>query len=123
MIGAHAAILVFDVMNTVSFDLVGSWAKEAMDKGEKDIILVVAANKCDLKTEKPAELVDEKQIEDFAKSIDASLFYTSAKTGENVNALFTTLAKQIIRCFAARMGRARAVSFGEPPNLPDGGCC
>lgn len=53
--------------------------------------LFLACNKMDKSVK-----LDKQAVEEYARSIHARVFYTSAKTGENVDALFTELATSII---------------------------
>ena len=53
--------------------------------------LLLACNKMDKSVR-----LDKQAVEEYARSIHARVFYTSAKTGENVDALFTELATSII---------------------------
>jgi len=134
--GAHAAILVFDATTPTSLELVDSWAAELADHGNEDIVMVVAANKCDLMAEKePGSCVDQKAADEFAKSISASLFYTSAKTGDGIGKLFKFLSEELVRAHDTRQAKGRGglsgSNSGRTPNLlldapPEGSsssCC
>ncbi len=45
---AAAAIIVYDITNEASFDVLQEWIKELNRLGPEDIVLAIAANKCDL---------------------------------------------------------------------------
>jgi len=45
---AAAAIVVYDITNEASFDVLQDWIKELNRLGPEDIVLAIAANKCDL---------------------------------------------------------------------------
>ena len=53
------------------------------------IKIVICANKIDREREK---VVDTTQAEQYARSVGADHFYTSAKSGKGVNDVFTTMA-------------------------------
>ena len=55
------------------------------------VTLLLACNKMDKNAG-----IDKRSIEDYARSIRARVFYTSAKTGEGIDALFTEMATSII---------------------------
>lgn len=83
-------ILMFDITNEKSFnDLETVWMKLVRDGIYPNVIpsdkyLVVVGNKCDLELQREVMTSDGKE---FAETIGASFVETSAKTGENVDAL------------------------------------
>ena len=91
--GAHAAILVFDVTSVNSFVTMKGWVSELIDNlsPTDDIVLSIACNKSDRKKDRK---VSTEMIIDFARSVGAMVFETSAKTGGGVDELFkkTTIA-------------------------------
>ena len=89
---ANAAILVYDITNKNSFDqLQNYWVGQLKDSAPKNIIIAIAANKCDL-FEK--EVVDEKEARDYAKNIGAIFSSTSAKNTVGINDLFIEISKK-----------------------------
>ena len=89
MKGAFGAILVYDCTNKNSFNHVFDWAEECR-KFCGDIPLILAGNKIDLTNKK---VVSAEEGAKLAKEIKAEFFETSAKTGENINKIFTYLVK------------------------------
>lgn len=89
---ARVAILVFDVTNEQTFDRLESWRRDLQSHAPDDICLAVCANKIDL----PHHAVDMQEAESYAKGIGASFHTTSAKTGEGIQELFTTVCKRVI---------------------------
>lgn len=55
----------------------------------KGIVLTIAGNKADLETQR---VVNNAEVEKYAKQHNASHFLVSAKNGMNVNELFADLA-------------------------------
>jgi len=89
---ANAAILVYDITNKNSFEqLQNYWIEQVKESSPKNIIIAIAANKCDL-FEK--EVVDEKTARDYAKSIGAIFSSTSAKNTAGINDLFIEISKK-----------------------------
>ena len=97
--GAHAVILVYDVCDEPSFHLVISWLcrVQKMSKQRalhRDMpIVAIVGNKIDLEIEGKREVPLESGQE-FAIRHSLIFFEASAKTGENVQELFTTLAER-----------------------------
>ncbi|KAL5006040.1 hypothetical protein ScPMuIL_017198 [Solemya velum] len=93
--GAQAAIVVYDITSTHSFEQAHSWVKELQKETGPDVIIALAGNKVDMAAETRAVMKEE--AEKYA--MEHGLFHleTSAKTGYNVQNLFQTLAQEIIR--------------------------
>jgi len=92
-LGAAGALLVYDVTRKSTLENLENWRSE-MERNSGDAsAVVVVGNKCDLK-----DLREVKTAEgvDYAKSIDAPFFETSAKEGNNVEKAFEALARVII---------------------------
>lgn len=106
---SEAAIIVFDLTSKHSFEKAKEWLerlkKERPDPG---MPIVLAGNKVDvyenfLKKQKELEaagnnfeldvdMVDENEIAKFVSEKKLKYFKTSAKTGQNIDTLFKTLA-------------------------------
>ena len=91
------------------------------------VTLLLACNKMDKNSG-----IDKRPIEDYARSIHARVFYTSAKTGEGVDSLFTEMATSIIsrKRSDAASAASYASSFSNPsvsateaPVEEKKGCC
>jgi len=90
--GAHGVILVYDISNRNSFNHVSEWHQQAGLHTE-DCIFVLVGNKMDL--EKKRE-IRQAESEALAREKDMAFLETSAKTSENVEEMFETLARKII---------------------------
>ena len=88
--GTNGVILVFDLTNRESFDLLDSWMDELKNNNKMDISKVLIGNKADLadKIEVPKE-----EIENFTKKVNCEYFECSAKTGQNVSEALDEIAK------------------------------
>lgn len=114
--GAHAAVLVFDVTSSESLDKVQGWVEELQQHANEDITMVVAANKSDLRVP-GTTCVPQAQAESYGKSINASVFETSAKTGKGIEDLFQHVASTLLKNHLAKLQKEAAAS--RP--LPAGG--
>lgn len=92
---AQAAILVFDVTRPQSLEDAHEWLTELRDHGKSDCLVIGAANKVDLFDKR---VVSKKEVEDFKFQNGIEKMYeTSAKTGENIQEIFTETARLLIR--------------------------
>ena len=89
--GAKAAVVVYDITNEDTFKGAKSWVKELKTKTTNCIVLLVG-NKVDLIENRK---VDIDMVDDFAKNHGLIYIETSAKTGENVDEIFKTIAKNL----------------------------
>ena len=120
--GAKAAVCVFDVTNEESFQRVMIWLRDLKAHADPNIVVCLAGNKCDKK-----EAFDLGKCDTLAKSIGASFVKTSARTGENVDALFDTLSKKICDVYRPKKNTKEedVVKLGEATSnsKKKGGCC
>jgi small GTP-binding protein len=89
---ANAGIVVLDLTNSNSFAKAKTWVNELRDARGNAISIVVVGNKCDLAS---ARAVSLESIAGFALTIGAQSFETSAKSGQNIELLFTSLVKTL----------------------------
>jgi Ras-related protein Rab-5C len=88
---ANVAILVFDLTRAESFESLSSWLGDLSNQHEGEIKLFLAGNKLDLAKEREVSLEDAQK---FVQSHGiVGYFETSAKTGEGIAQLFTSVAE------------------------------
>lgn len=75
-----------------TFDTAKQWVKELRSFAGEHTRIVLAGNKSDL----PSYAVTEGDIKEFAESVKAEVFHTSAKTGDGVEGMFLWLARGTI---------------------------
>eukprot|EP01097_Dermamoeba_algensis_P009365 TRINITY_DN6592_c0_g1_i1.p1 TRINITY_DN6592_c0_g1~~TRINITY_DN6592_c0_g1_i1.p1 ORF type:complete len:132 (+),score=35.75 TRINITY_DN6592_c0_g1_i1:104-499(+) len=122
---AMIAILVFDLTVVESFVSLKVWYNE-LKKHEPDILVVIAGNKSDLKAERK---VSQEEICDFADSISALHFETSAKDSTGVEEMFAEIVGRLVSEKLEKKGQNKP-SFpssldvkSTQPSKPEGGCC
>jgi len=84
---------VYDITDGESFVKVRKWVKELRKIVGVDISICIAGNKVDLERNRQ---VNEKEVLEYAKSVNASHFYTSAKTNVGLEECFQALANKMI---------------------------
>ena len=90
---AKIALLVYDITKQESYDNLKNWYNEFKNKNYSVEFIGVIANKSDLYEE---SVIDKEEGENYAKSIDATFYETSAMDYESVSAAFEGLTKKYV---------------------------
>lgn len=93
--GALGAMLVYDVTKQATFDNIPRWLRELRDHANRDIVLVLVGNKCDLVNSTTEREVQEEQARELAEEYNLPFMETSAKSGIRVEEAFVTIMKTI----------------------------
>mmetsp|Transcript_26120 Transcript_26120/g.104503 ORF Transcript_26120/g.104503 Transcript_26120/m.104503 type:complete len:189 (-) Transcript_26120:698-1264(-) len=116
--GATAAIIVFDAKKDGAWDNVKTWYQDLLSFAEPGVVIGVAANKTDLPH--PATF-DVNACKAKCVEWGASLHFTSAVTGEGVDQLFLSVAKQAA---GRALTRQDVVALAQAPLASKTvGCC
>ncbi|CDK27451.1 unnamed protein product [Kuraishia capsulata CBS 1993] len=91
--GAMGIIIVYDVGDENSFNSVKKWYQTVNQHANDDAQLILVGNKCD---DDSARQVSKKQGELVAQELGVPFLEASAKTNENVDAVFFQLAQLIL---------------------------
>ena len=87
--GTEGCLAVCDSTNVETMEALDEWVA-SLHKIAKDAQLIILANKSDLSE---SQVVDKEKLETFASRYNAPCFFTSAKTGDNVEKAFYELGK------------------------------
>ncbi|XP_067143017.1 uncharacterized protein [Centruroides vittatus] len=90
---ANAAFLVFDVTNYESFTIMKTWVEELQRNVEEPVTMCILGNKIDLELKRT---VDKKEASQYAISIGALYFETSAITFEGIEDAFIHIAEELV---------------------------
>jgi small GTP-binding protein len=116
---AHLILLVTSISDAISFDSVPDRVKHITEASETPSPIVLVVNKMDLidKAVKTAEEIHSQ----FENESFRSIFFVSALTGENVEALFQFAVQEAAQ-FAARIIAPQELKVDEAPQK-EGSCC
>lgn len=90
--GAMGIMLVYDITSEKSFDNIRNWIRNIEEHAATDVQRMVLGNKCDMEDKRQ---VQKDQGEQLAKEYNIKFMETSAKTAQNVEESFITLARDI----------------------------
>jgi Ras-related protein Rab-5C len=77
-------------------DKAKAWVKELQRQANENIIIALAGNKLDLVNDSPDKrAISTADAQQYANEAGLLFFETSAKTAENVQELFTQIAKKL----------------------------
>ena len=86
------ALVVYDITNRQSFENVNAWIEDCKSQSPSTILMALVGNKIDLDS---SRAVSTEEGEDFANMNGMPFFETSAKSGENIDSIFTNTATEI----------------------------
>jgi Ras-related protein Rab-2A len=91
--GAHCVFLTYDITRDDTFIDIVDWLKEVKQHSNPDIMLYLIGNQADNEEDRQVSQERAQQFLELHK-LDA-FFETSAKTGQNVEDVFSIAAKQL----------------------------
>lgn len=92
--GAKAAVIVYDITNKLSFSNIDKWIGDIKANADKNIILLICGNKCDLGDKRVIGL--DEALEKSSNN-NLILFETSAKTGYNIDEVFDLISASVYK--------------------------
>lgn len=132
---ADGALLVYDITDAESYNKVKKWVKELRKIVGNDISIAIAGNKIDLEKNRS---VNEEEAKEYAASVGAIHFHTSAKANKGLDEVFNDLSTRMmtrrgesgskydngISGGATSRGKPKLVIVDEEPEArKSGGCC
>ncbi|CAD8119678.1 unnamed protein product [Paramecium sonneborni] len=91
--GAIGGLLVFDFSRRSTFEDIKKWLKEIKTYSCDKIQLVLVGNKSDL----PNKDLTIQEVQEYAQQEKLDFYEASAKTGQNVDVVFESVAIKILR--------------------------
>ncbi|KAK9285996.1 hypothetical protein L1049_025199 [Liquidambar formosana] len=90
--GAVGAMLVYDITKRQTFDHIPRWLEELRSHADKNIVIILIGNKCDLENQRAVPTEDAKE---FAEKEGLFFLETSALESTNVETAFLTVLTEI----------------------------
>ena len=90
-------LVVYDISNIESFETLDYWIEEIKSNSQELSQVILVGNKCDIIDERKIKTDDGKA---YAKKKNIKFFEVSAKEGTNVNQVFESLVKNILKCYS-----------------------
>lgn len=130
---SQAAVVVYDVTDEDSFIKARNWIKELRRMLGDNIVVCIVGNKVDLEKKK---VVNTKEAEDYAASVGARHFHTSAKQNKGIQEMFLDMSKRLLETQGSGMAQPAVQPQRRPnsimvqddsrqpvPRQSGGGCC
>ncbi|KAK9053740.1 hypothetical protein SSX86_024814 [Deinandra increscens subsp. villosa] len=132
--GAVGAMLVYDITKRQSFDHMTRWLEELRGHADKNIVIMLIGNKCDLASLRAVPVEDAQE---FAERESLCFMETSAAESTNVESAFLTALTEIYKIIskkslsadgdcgksASLKGTAILVPNQDENSGKKGGCC
>ncbi|KAK6232256.1 hypothetical protein SCA6_002329 [Theobroma cacao] len=97
--GAVGAMLVYDMTKRQSFDHMARWLEELRGHADKNIVIMLIGNKCDLGS---LRAVPTEDAQEFAQRENLFFMETSALESTNVETAFLTVLTEIYRIISKK---------------------
>ncbi|KAF2074594.1 hypothetical protein CYY_004101 [Polysphondylium violaceum] len=118
--GAHGVIIVYDMTDQNSYNNVMLWMQEIQRYAVFGVSRVLVGNKFDQDDRK---IVSYNTAKEYADSLGIPFLEASAKTGFNVEQIFSTMANEIYKSNIGAGPRDPKLTLGTKDKGKKGTCC
>ncbi|KAG6595661.1 Ras-related protein RABA4d, partial [Cucurbita argyrosperma subsp. sororia] len=113
--GAVGAMLVYDMTKRQSFDHMARWLEELRGHADKNIVIMLIGNKCDLGS---LRAVPTEDAQEFAERENLFFMETSALESTNVETAFFRILTEIYRIISKKsLAAGESIDIGVNPAL------
>ncbi|KAF2283988.1 hypothetical protein GH714_017786 [Hevea brasiliensis] len=98
--GQERSNAVYDITKRQTFDHIPRWLEELRSHADKNIVIILIGNKCDLENQRVVPTEDAKE---FAQKEGLFFLETSALEATNVENAFLTVLKEIFNIVKRRL--------------------
>jgi len=89
---ANCAVVVYDITQSASLEKARSWVRELQRQADPSIVIALCGNKTDLEARRQ---VSQEEAKKYAEEEGLMWGETSAKSGEGVSDIFTTIGQNL----------------------------
>ena len=122
---ANCAVVVYDITQSTSLEKAKSWIRELQRQADPNIVIALCGNKLDLAARRQ---VSQEEAKKYAEEEGLMWGETSAKSGEGVSDIFTSIGTYLLcsalvrRCDAViNHPTAKKLPLTAPPSARGGG--
>ncbi|GFY98287.1 RAB GTPase homolog A4D [Actinidia rufa] len=113
--GAVGAMLVYDMTKRQSFDHMARWLEELRGHADKNIVIMLIGNKCDLGS---LRAVPTEDAQEFAERENLCFMETSALEATNVESAFMTVLTEIYHIISKKtLASGDGLNYGNAATL------
>jgi small GTP-binding protein len=89
--GSDGILVAFSLTDKKSYECVKKWMEKVQQMAEENVPFIIIANKLD----HPDRQITEQEIQDLEKQYKTQVIQTSAKSGENIDFVFTQICQKL----------------------------
>ena len=94
--GSHGIILIYDVTSLKTFENIKSWVTQIHEEISDKVVIYLVGNKVDKEEERKVSTAEGKKLAD---ELGLPFIETSAKTGDNIENLFSDMIEDLDKEF------------------------
>ena len=119
---AKGILLIYDITNRETFDDINLWLNDIKEKANKNTVILLVGNRCDLENGRAVTFQEGK---DFADNNGMKFIETSATTNLNVDEAFEILVDEVIKNNKDILDNERRIVLERQNAYKKkvGGCC
>lgn len=117
--GIFGSMVVYDVTNQKSFESITKWINNLKENADCNVFTCIIGTKNDLLDKK---VVPDSEAYALASKMNVPLYFTSAKTNENVTETLHHMVNQVYTVVAKNTQSNKPIDLIEPNSI-DKNCC
>ena len=109
--GSHGIILIYDVTSLETFENVKSWVSQIHEEISDKVVIYLVGNKIDMDDERKVKTEEGQKL---AEELGVPFVETSAKSGENIDNIFSDITERIDKEFGNIQKVRKNISYQAP---------
>jgi small GTP-binding protein len=109
--GSHGIILIYDVTSLKTFENVKSWVSQIHEEISDKVVIYLVGNKIDMDDERKVKTEEGQKL---AEELGVPFVETSAKSGENIDKIFSDITERIDKEFGNIQKVRKNISYQAP---------